>query len=77
MVLTDKDRRYSPLIHRIAGVAMIIIGVIMGAILAAIPLLGPVLFIGCLALGIMGNIRSRKIATALEQELPVSGFIPK
>ncbi|WP_411374428.1 HIRAN domain-containing protein [Arthrobacter sp. MPF02] len=77
VVLTDKDRRYSPLIHRIAGVAMIVIGVIVGAILAAIPLLGPVLFIGCLALGIMGNIRSRKIAAALEEELPVSGFIPK
>lgn len=77
VVLTDKDRRYSPLIHRIAGVAMIVIGVIIGAILAAIPLLGPALFIGCLALGIMGNIRSRKIAAALEQELPVSGFIPK
>jgi hypothetical protein len=47
---------------------MIIIAVIVGAVLAAIPLLGPVLFIGCLVLGIMGNIRSRKIAAVLERE---------
>ena len=68
VIVTEKDRRYSPLTHRVGGVAMIIIAIIIGAVLAAIPLLGPVLFIGCLVLGIMGNIRSRKIAAVLERE---------
>lgn len=68
VVVTEKDRRYSPITHRSAGVAIIIIAVIVGAMLGAIPLIGPVLFIGCLVLGIMGNIRSRKIAAVLEKE---------
>ncbi|MCO4262507.1 HIRAN domain-containing protein [Pseudarthrobacter sp. MDT3-26] len=68
VMVNEKDRRYSPLTHRLAGVAMIIIAVIVGAMLGAIPLIGPVLFIGFLALGIMGNIRSRKIAAVLEKE---------
>lgn len=68
VTVTEKDRRHSPLVHRLAGVAMIVIAVIIGAILGAIPLIGPVLFIGCLTLGIMGNIRSRKIAAVLEVE---------
>lgn len=71
-MVKEKDRRYSPLTHRLGGVAMIIIAVIVGALLAAIPLIGPVLFIGCLILGIMGNIRSRRVAAVLEEERSVS-----
>ena len=36
VTVTEKDRRYSPLIHRLAGIAMIVIAVIFGAILGAI-----------------------------------------
>lgn len=74
VMVNEKDRRYSPLTHRLGGVGMIIIAVIVGAMLAAIPLIGPVLFIGCLILGTMGNIRSRKTAAVLEKERSVPGL---
>ncbi|MBT2515809.1 HIRAN domain-containing protein [Arthrobacter sp. ISL-30] len=67
-ILTDKDRKHSPVIHRAAGVALIIIGVLVGGLLAAIPGIGPVLFLGCLTVGIMGNVRFRRVAKALEAE---------
>jgi hypothetical protein len=51
---------------------MINIAVIVGAMLGAIPLIGPVLFIGCLALGIMGNIRSRNVAAVLENDRSIT-----
>jgi collagen type III alpha len=73
VTVTDKDRRHSPMVHRSAGVAMIVIATILGAMLGAIPLIGPVLFIVCLTLGILGNIRSRKIAAILEGE----GSVPE
>lgn len=76
LVVSEKDRRYSPLTHRLGGVAMIIIAVIVGAMLAAIPFIGPVLFVGCLVLGIMGNIRSRRIAAILESERTVPELQP-
>ena len=66
--VTDKDRQHSPGIHRWGGVAKIILGVLLGGLLAGIPAIGPILFIGCIILGIMGNSRSRKIAAALEEE---------
>ncbi|MER2136711.1 MAG: hypothetical protein ABS909_02485, partial [Arthrobacter sp.] len=66
--ITDKDRRYNPRTHRLAGVAAIILGVLVGGLLGAIPVIGPVLFIGCVVLGIMRTARSRKVAVALEEE---------
>ncbi|MFF3039190.1 HIRAN domain-containing protein [Arthrobacter citreus] len=66
--ITDKDRQHSPFIHRLAGVAAIILSIVVGGLLAAIPAIGPVLFVGCVVLGIMRNIRSRKIAVTLEEE---------
>lgn len=66
--ITDKDRRYSPRTHRLAGVSAIVLGVLIGGLLGAIPVIGPVLFIGCVILGIMRNARSRKVATAIEEE---------
>lgn len=66
--ITDKDRRYSPFTHRLAGVSAIILGVLIGGLLAALPAIGPVLFVGCVILGIMRNIRSRKVALALQEE---------
>lgn len=63
--LSEKDLQYSPGIHRMAGIAMIIIGVLVGALLGAIPAVGPVLFIACVALGVFGNVRSRKVARAV------------
>lgn len=66
--VTDKDRLHSAAVHRLGGAAKIVLGVLVGGLLAAIPAIGPVLFIGCVIWGVMGNIRSRKIAAALEEE---------
>lgn len=68
VVVSEKDRRYSPLTHRLGGVAMIVIAVVVGGLLAAIPFIGPILFIGCLVFGILGNLRFRRIAAVLENE---------
>ena len=47
---------------------MIVIGVVLGALLALIPGIGPILFIGAVWLGIYGNIVRRRVAKALEIE---------
>ncbi|WP_269938772.1 hypothetical protein [Arthrobacter sp. HY1533] len=67
-VPTDEHRKSSPTMHRLAGVSMIILGVLLGGILALIPGIGPLLCIGVIWLGIYGNIVRRRIAKTLEAE---------
>ncbi|EMY36103.1 hypothetical protein D477_000834 [Arthrobacter crystallopoietes BAB-32] len=68
MAITDKDRQYSPGLHKAAGISMIGISIIVGLFLAAIPFIGPVLGLGLLALGIYGNVLKWRLAIALEAE---------
>lgn len=68
VTIGDKQRRYSPGIYRGAGVSLIIFSVLIGAALAAIPGVGPILMIGATVLGVLGNLGQRRIAKALEIE---------
>jgi len=68
VTIDDKQRRYSPGIYRAAGIGIIVIGVLLGAILAPIPAVGPILTLGAIVLGILGNLSQRRIAKALEIE---------
>lgn len=68
VTIDDSQRKHSPGIYRAAGISFIVIGVILGAILAPIPGVGPILTIGIIALGIIGNLSQRRIAKALEIE---------
>lgn len=67
-ILTDEHRKYSPALHRVAGVSMLVIGVVLGAILALVPGIGFLLCIGAMWLGIYGNIVRRRMAKTLEAE---------
>ncbi|WDF34560.1 HIRAN domain-containing protein [Arthrobacter agilis] len=67
VVLTPEQLKHSPTVHRAAGVSMIILGVLLGSVLALIPVVGPVLFIGCVVFGIVANVRWRKVAAAVEE----------
>lgn len=71
-VVSEKERRLSPRAHRRGGVVTLFAAILVGCLLAAIPFIGPILLIGCLILGIMGNVRSRRIAAVLEDEGPES-----
>jgi len=66
--ISDKDRQHTPAAHRAAGVAMIIIGLVLGALLAAIPVIGPILTLALIGFGIYGNVVKRRVASALEAE---------
>lgn len=68
VTIDDKQRQHSPGIYRAAGIGFIVIGVLLGAILAPIPAVGPILTLGAIALGILGNLSQRRIAKALEIE---------
>lgn len=68
VVLTDKQRQHSPTTYRVAGVSVILIGVIVGVILAGVPGVGPILLVAAVVLGICGNVGQRRIAKALEFE---------
>lgn len=67
-VITDEHRKHSPRLHRMAGISMIVIAVLLGSLLAAIPVIGPILLIAALWAGIYGNIVRRRIAKTLETE---------
>lgn len=66
VTLTDKQRQHSPTTFRVAGIAFIVLGVVVGAVLSNIPGVGPILFVACVGFGIYGNIQQRRIAKALE-----------
>ena len=68
VIIDDKQRQYSPGIYRAAGIGFIVIGIILGAILAPIPAVGPILTLGAIGLGVLGNLSQRRIAKALEIE---------
>lgn len=68
MALTPADRKHSPTVHRAAGVSMIVLMVVVGALLGLIPGVGPVLFVACVAFGIYANVKRRKTANQLESE---------
>ncbi|GAA2945370.1 hypothetical protein GCM10010525_06280 [Glutamicibacter bergerei] len=68
VTISDKQRQHAPGVYRGAGVAFIVIAVIIGLALAAIPGVGPILSIGAIVLGVMGNLGQRRIAKALEIE---------
>ncbi|MHA7210075.1 HIRAN domain-containing protein [Arthrobacter sp. MDT1-65] len=66
VVVTREQLKHSPALHRAAGIAMIVLGVLLGSLLALIPVIGPVLFIGCVVFGIVANAKRRKVAAAVE-----------
>lgn len=67
-VLTEAMRKRSPKTHRRAGVLLLSTAVLVGIILAAVPVAGVVLLIGSIAFGVYGNVVHRRIAWTLEQE---------
>ncbi|WP_262105770.1 HIRAN domain-containing protein [Arthrobacter sp. Marseille-P9274] len=68
VTVTDKDRVHSPGMHKASGISMIVLTVVIGLFLAAIPLLGPVLGLGLLAFGIYVNVLKFRVANALQAE---------
>lgn len=68
LVLEDRHRKHSPKTYRSAGICLIVSSIIIGALLATIPIVGPILFLAVIAVGIYGNVVQRRIASALEAE---------
>ncbi|ASN39024.1 hypothetical protein CGQ24_08340 [Arthrobacter sp. 7749] len=72
VMINDDQRKYSPRLYRVAGVCAIVALVLIGGLLGNIPGIGPILFVGAVALGIVVNIKQRRIATALENEQKIA-----
>ncbi|WP_344880922.1 HIRAN domain-containing protein [Zhihengliuella alba] len=64
--VTDRERRTSPTMHRVSGVVILVLAIGIGLLLGLIPGVGPLLTIGCIVVGIVVLIQSRRMARAVE-----------
>lgn len=71
----DADRKSSPKTMRAGATAALVMMIVLGALLALIPGIGPVLMVGAIVLGIFAFSRMRRTSEALEAEAAIDAHV--